>query len=804
MAVRLALVMALAAVPLTAAAQAPPQGFQRSIWSLVVNSVPKGETSALLRGTEVWVPVATLDDAGLKGFTGQRDTLMGQVHVLLASLEPGITTRLDLAQTVMYLTAAPEFFAETRLVLQTDRPPGLVLARNASVFMDYSATWDQTAGTSGYGDAGVSLRGNISFSSNFSVDADGKIVRGLSTFTLDRPHARQRLQIGDTVPQATAIGSSPIMLGVSFGRDYSLDPYYYHYPSPSFHGTVTAPSDVDVYVNNVLVRRLKIGPGAYQLDRLPLTSGIGDVRIVLRDPFGRLSEINSGVYLATGLLNKGEQDYQYVAGAIRDDSSGSPVYGDIAGVAMHRIGVTDWLTVGASAEAGRIVADKSFGASQLIADQTADVVAFGPNMSLRLARWGEFEIHTSVSRTSDQITGDRTTGYAAYGLYNFVGRWLNLSALAQYYDPGYANIWQKPGENDTPEYYQATVGVPLFRVGSVTYTFEQKRSPAGNFGLTQPDGTYDSSIVPSVTHSLRTSMRVLPRTQLSLNVSMATVRQQQIWSGLAGLTVAIGSSTTASATYSHTPDSEATYLDLSKALPVGPGFGYRVSASDASKGSAFSEFSVNTPYNQMRATYDVSDKGERTNASVTLAGGLIVAGGGFFMTRPLESSVAVVQVSGLKNVRILADNVEVARTGRTGRALVPRLLPYLANRISFDESDVPFDYQVPVSSQLVAPPFRGAASVKFLTARIQGRSGSVLMTIDGRDVVPSYGKIVVTLPAGPIESPLNEAGEFFLDLPDGHHTATVTFHEQTCTITFEAISTKGELIQKLGVLRCTR
>ena len=64
----------------------------------------------------------------------------------------------------------------------------------------------------------------------------------------------------------------------------------------------------------------------------------------------------------------------------------------------------------------------------------------------------------------------------------------------------------------------------------------------------------------------------------------------------------------------------------------------------------------------------------------------------------------MVEITGLRGVRIKADNVEVARTGRSGRALVPRLLPYLANKISFNETDIPFDYTIPVAFQLIAPP----------------------------------------------------------------------------------------------------
>jgi hypothetical protein len=53
-----------------------------------------------------------------------------------------------------------------------------------------------------------------------------------------------------------------------------------------------------------------------------------------------------------------------------------------------------------------------------------------------------------------------------------------------------------------------------------------------------------------------------------------------------------------------------------------------------------------------------------------------------------------------------------------------------------------------------------------------------------------------------VESPLNADGEFFLDLPDGHHRATVTFQEHSCMVEFDATAQKGELMQRLGVLQC--
>src|SRR5262245_39290334 len=300
--------MLLLGHPAQAAAGGQPQ---QAFLSLVVNDVPKGDVIAGVDRDRIWLPVTVLEKAGLRGFTGRRETLFGEPHVLLQSLEPGITTVLDMANVVLRMTAAPEFFHETVVTLQRRRPVDLEVSHSTGGFLNYSATWDQTAGTSGYAEAGFSVFGNTSLFSAFNAYPDGAVARGLTTLTIDRVRRRQRAQAGDIVAVATPLGSGPTVAGLAFGRDYSLDPYYFRYPSPFVRGTATSPSDVEIYVNGALVRRMQIGPGPYRLEQLPLNTGRGDVRVVVRDRAGREQTFASTVYLASGLLRKGDQDFQY-------------------------------------------------------------------------------------------------------------------------------------------------------------------------------------------------------------------------------------------------------------------------------------------------------------------------------------------------------------------------------------------------------------------------------------------------------------------------------------------------------------
>ena len=765
----------LAAAALATAAQG-----QQTFWALVINDVEKGEVIAVLEGADTWLPATALEEAGLRRLGGERRTLFNAEHVLLESLAPEVTYRRDMTDIALRIIAAPRFFDTNVVVLQRDRPDGISYASTTTVFTNYSATWDQQAGTTGYGLSGISLFGNTSIGSGYSVEADGTFVRGLSAMTVDHQSRRLRLELGDTLAKSTPLGSAPIVAGVSVGRDYTLDPYYYRYPTPFIRGTAVAPSEVEIFVNGALVRRVDVGPGPYRFDRLPVNAGLGNVKVTVRDPFGAQQIYDMSIYQPSGVLRRGEHDFQFVGGRLRDDAGVQPVYREWQGTAFQRVGVSDWLTVGYSAEGSEAV------------------VAGGPTLSMRLARLGELELNGWVSQTAD-----KTQGFAAYGVYTFVAPLLNISATGQYYDDRFANLFVAPGEFSTPEYYQVSTGVPLWSLGSLSYIWEQRRSPAGGFGYTLPDGGFDAEKVRSRAQTLRLNMRVPFGFQLTTSATVTRVRDEDTWTGFAGLNLVLGrSGTTVNSTYSRYRDSESTFVDINKSLPIGPGIGYRLNGSDIDGGTAGGQFQLNTRFNQMRVNYDATEGGERSNGSATLAGGISATRAGLYFTRPFDSSAAIVEVEGLKDVRVMIDNTPVGRTNGRGKVMINQMLPYLANRISYVEEDIPFDYRVPVSSQLVAPPYRGAAFVKFRTARIQGRTGTVVLLIASERVVPSYGAISVSLDGVPVESPLNQAGEFFLDLPDGRHTATVAFKGKTCDVQFEAV-TGVALIQRLGELTCT-
>ena len=333
------------------ASSAAADGDQRASFDLIVNTEGKGTALVILRGADALVAVADLTDAGLQGFAGARSSVDGREYVSLLSLRPQLTFAIDDAALALRMTADVALLGHVVIDFRAAaRPADLELRRDTSAFFNYSAQLGSTGALAAFGEAGASLSGNLLYT-GVSRIATGEWVRGLSNLTIDQPESMRRWIAGDSVQGGSLLGGGGTLFGLSLQREYSLNPYYLRSPLPATRGFATTPSTLEVYVNGQMVRREAIAPGSYDLLNLPLTSGDGAYQTVLRDAFGRTTQVNSNFYYSTGILGKGLQEYSYSMGFQRSNlATDSFSYGQPAVLGSHRVGLTDGLTAGGRLE----------------------------------------------------------------------------------------------------------------------------------------------------------------------------------------------------------------------------------------------------------------------------------------------------------------------------------------------------------------------------------------------------------------------------------------------------------------------
>jgi outer membrane usher protein len=793
--------------PIVAAAllvAAPAFAQERAIWALVINDEPKGDIEVVVTDEGPWVDPAALVTAGvLRVPEGRRqifapDTIQ---RVSLASLAPDIKFTLDEAEVRVIISAHPALLGATELAISNPRPPGWKVSSNNAIFLNYSANWSTDDKAGGYGELGAHLFGAL-LQTAASIDDTGAVTPGLSSLTFDQVRSRRRWVFGDTIGRSTALGSSPVVGGFSVSTQQDLDPYYSIYPQPQIRGAVRSPSTADVYVDGRLVSSVRLPPGRFTLNDLPIETGLGNARVIIRDAFGRQQSFDLGFYLSTQLLKKGEQDYSYVAGFERTSTGSTVEYGRAMGTAVHSIGVADWLTIGFQGEGAK------------------DLAMAGAGFNAKLRRLGTLgaEALTSSSTFEEpnplQAPSGTTWahGYAATGVYSFLSNWFSTEMRGTWIGPRFRNLFLEPANRGQVN-ADASVSFSLARFGSLNtgWTLGGPEAITARLSQIDPDliGRLPDDVKRRLQDALATqhdkllrlgySVNVTRRAQLSVNATRVDKTGSPVaWEGFASLTLSLGWRTVASAVTSIDAEGKAlTSFNAQRSLPLGPGFGFRIDADAQEPYRSSGVFEVQGRRGIIGARVDGSQDAQ-TVGTLNFAGSVIAMGGEVMLSRPVDDGFALVKVPASPGVRVLANNQLQGRTGRNGSLFVPDLRSYLSSPIGIEQDDLPVEVKLGATSQDIAVPYRGGAVVVFEAETIHALSGR----LDVAGKAPAYGTLLVTVGATEFSSPLSASGEFYFeDLPPGDHPGIASWKAGTCRATIH-MPDKAPPMTDAGVVTC--
>jgi outer membrane usher protein len=735
---------------------------QSGIFALRVNERAKGDVVALLRGSDVLVPVAELEAAGIRDFIGKREPIRGAVYVSLLSLLPEIGFTLDEEEVALKLRVSADRFGSSRIDLGSGRPNGMLLSHDSSAFLNYSLTTSDFRNVSGFGEAGWNVRGNLLYSS-VTRTVDGAFVRGLTNFTVDDPSRMRRWTLGDSFAETGALGGGAFVGGVSFSRNFDLDPYFVRFPRFGLSGAVSTPSTVDVYVNGILVRREELPPGQFDLENVPVSAGSGSTRLVVRDAFGNERQIASPYYFSTGVLSKGLSDYGYSVGFVRENlSTESSRYRQLAFLGRHRVGVTNGLTLGARLEASR------------------DRVSGGPTLTARLP-FGEIDLAAAGSRESG------VTGSAGSFGFSYVGQPVSFGVTVRALTDHYSHTGLSAAHDRAVKELQGFLGTQVTRRVNLSAQYRSSEMRDGG-------GRREASLSATAQLSRRTHGYV--------SASRLQVEKGKWTTGFSiGLSYSLGPLETANLSYQRIGDEVSEIVEVQRPLTRGTGAGYLVQVRNGDGGgSGFARLQYQGAFGRYEASYDRLNGSDRT--TVTATGGLVAIGGSLYATRAVQESFALIRIPGVAGVRGFSSNQEVGRTSESGELLVPDLLSYYGNRLSISDQDVPIDYAIDGTEKVVAPPHRGGALVSFPVRRVQSVTGILGVEQGSKLIVPASGELSVKAGGTPSASPIGNGGEFYFEsLPAGRHPATVTYQGGTCRFVLE-IPTSNESFLDVGRVVC--
>ena len=742
--------------------RAQAEEMQRVLLPISINHESKGEILVFVRRNDILVRLHDLESIGLHDFEGVREYVAGETFVSLASLSPLAQFAFDQEAVTLDLTVPAAWLGSHVVDLGPTRPEGILYSHDASAFFNYAFNGQDTGIYDAFGEAGLSLQGNL-FYSSVSRTSEGAFIRGLTNYTVDDREHMRRWVWGDSLAAAGGLGGTVFMGGFSVSRNFDLDPYYIRTPSLSLSGAVTTPSTVNVYVNGSIVKQEQIPPGTFDLTHLAVPSGTGSAEVVIRDAFGNTRTLTNPFYSSPAALAKGVSQYSYNVGVRRDrlDTEGSD-YGSPLLLGTYRLGWTDVLTPEARLEADR------------------DVVSGGGGLTARLP-FGEIE--GSVGASSD----DGRTGTAASLVARRLGRGLNFGTIVRALSADYATLSLRAIE-DRP------------RLETLAFTGIQIGPRAG---LTLQYASDDMRDTPTTSRlSLGANVTVARQVSLFVSGGRAARGMERSNELFFGASCYLGRSTTASVSRQWQESANTTSVDVQKSLPLGIGYGYRANLlqTDGRTGGN-GAFQYQGPFGRYEGRVDRI--GDEEVKSLSVSGGLVEIGGTFAATRAVGQSFALIRVPGVEGVTGLSSNQPIARSNRHGDVLVPDLMPYYGNRLGINDQDLPLDYQIETTEKVVAPPYRGGALVTFPVQRMRSVRGTLVLDVAGREVVPALGELTVAARGTLYSFPLGTHGEFDLqDIPAGRFTATIESKAGRCFLTI-AVPALDRPVVDLGTLRCT-
>lgn len=96
----------------------------------------------------------------------------------------------------------------------------------------------------------------------------------------------QRFEVGDVNFPILGYQQSFQIGGISFYRDFSLNPYRVVNPTSSFEYRIDSRSLVKTYVNNILLKTEYMNAGSYSVKDIPLNNGINKILVEVLDELG--------------------------------------------------------------------------------------------------------------------------------------------------------------------------------------------------------------------------------------------------------------------------------------------------------------------------------------------------------------------------------------------------------------------------------------------------------------------------------------------------------------------------------------
>lgn len=681
---------------------------------------------------------------------------------------PGLDSRLDTEKNVLDLSVQAGAFAATRLTreLSTMLPRSEALP---TLFLNYDINYNQAFGISAgrdigaLGEAGWSSPWGVLTQTFIARDVDDRRLRTVSrletSFRRDFPDRGTTLAVGDGTLRTGLLGRAAYFGGIQFGSNFDLAPHLNRQPIPLVAGETSAPSVVQLYVNDVLRQTSNVPAGPFTLDNLPVLSGNGQVTVRVRDILGRETLITQPFFVGADLLAPGLNDWSVEAGRLRRDlGADNSSYGVGFASGMLRRGLTTTTTLEGRAEVSPartvagVAAVRSFGADWMT---RAGAVAARDRLLGPGYRW---------------LLGVDRPGYASSLAFSLEGSSRNFRSLGE-------------ERSQVPMLYQfAAQGSFSFDWGRIGMAL----------AVQQPHGLDRVS-----TLSINYSNTLRRNWQFNAYLSQAFSNAGGGASVGAMLSIPFDRLTTTSTSVQMHEGGLDMFTSVTRTPEGSTGLAWRalVGRQDEMRAEAGAYYLGR--HGQVNA--DVSARSGQSNLRLSASGGLLRVGGRSFAVPRFDGSAALVQVPGYAGVGVGAAGRMDALTDADGYAFIPQLSAYQGNRIQLDPNALPISAEIDSIELEAVPPWRSVASVVFPVRG--GRAALIRIQLDDGDVAPAGA--IVRIEGEDREFYVARRGEAYVTGLQAASRLRLAWNGASCALAVTLPPGTSDDIARVGPLRCS-
>ena len=537
------------------------------------------------------------------------------------------------------------------------------------------------------------------------------VVRLDTAWEYDQPEHVTTWRFGDSISQSATWSDAVRFGGIEYGTNFRTQPNLITFPLPSVRGQAIIPSNINVFVNNILQQQQNINTGPFYLKNIPVVTGAGTISVLTQDILGRQQLVSVPYYASQALLRPGLDDYAVQIGAVRNNYGiDSFDYGRFLLNGKYDRGINTYLTLDTHAE---------LLFSQQVVGETAEYL------------WNNYGIWTfsvagSHANQGSGILGEvgftRQTDRFSYG----------EDAITA--TSNFTQVGLQSGQMSPTLTLTSYTGYTKKHFGSLSasFTWTQNRQP--NFIVTNSFATLPSSQIVTISYG----REIFHRTSLVISglVDLKNHLNNQI---SAQLTWGLGDRKSVNAGVNDQYNSMHYFAQLQKTLPYGTGWGYDLSTYhngiDAYHGSA--------AYQNNDGTYSArySRIDNTNNTELNARGSIMYFAGDTFFSREAQQSFALVRVPKMSGVRVYYRNELIGKTNNRGDLFISGLLPYQENNIRINVKDLPIDASFNEDQKTVVPYLYSGVLVTFKTSR--NRSAYFHLILPNGLAIPTYANVIL-------------------------------------------------------------